>query len=71
MEYLGNHEKAFCTNCGSALPNLQMEDKLLVVPAGCLVTNLEEPPNAHIFISNKASWDDSLAEIKEFKRLPK
>ncbi len=27
------HTKAFCTECGSALPNLQMDGKLLVVPA--------------------------------------
>src|SRR5690554_6374488 len=29
-----NHVKAFCSNCGSALPNLQMEGELLVVPPG-------------------------------------
>lgn len=65
-----NHVKAFCTNCGSALPNLQMDGKLLVVPAGCLDTKLEKRPNAHIFISNKASWDASLENIKKIDRLP-
>lgn len=65
-----NHVKAFCSNCGSALPNLQMEGKLLVVPAGSLDTELEKRPNAHIFTSNKASWDESLEEIKSFERFP-
>jgi len=65
-----NHAKAFCTHCGSALPNLQMDGKLLVVPAGCLDTKLEKRPNAHIFISSKASWDASLEEINKFETFP-
>lgn len=65
-----NHLKAFCANCGSALPNLQMEGKLLVVPAGCLDTKLEKRPDAHIFMSNKASWDESLEDIFKFERFP-
>lgn len=65
-----SHVKAFCTNCGSALPNLQMDGKLLVVPAGSLDTKLYMRPNAHIFISNKADWDESLEKISKFQRLP-
>ncbi|MFB6317767.1 GFA family protein [Saccharicrinis sp. FJH54] len=65
-----NHLKAFCTNCGSALPNLQMEGQLLAVPAGCLDTTLDIRPDAHIFISNKASWDESLETIRKFDCLP-
>jgi len=65
-----NHVKAFCTNCGSALPNVQMNGTLLVVPAGCLDTKLEKQPDAHIFISNKASWDESLEKIRKFGRFP-
>lgn len=65
-----NHAKAFCTNCGSALPNVQMDGQLLVVPAGCLDTKLEKQPDAHIFISNKASWDDSLEKIDQIEGAP-
>ena len=65
-----NHRKAFCTNCGTALPNLQMEGKLLVVPAGCLDTKVEKRPNAHIFFSDKAGWEESLEEIDKFQRFP-
>lgn len=64
------HVKAFCSECGSALPNLQMDGKLLVFPAGCLDTKLEKRPDAHIFISNKADWDESLEKITKFGRLP-
>ena len=65
-----SHVKAFCANCGSALPNLQMDNKLLVVPAGCLDTELLKIPDAHIFVSNKANWDESLEKVKKFERLP-
>lgn len=65
-----NHVKAFCSNCGSALPNLQMEGELLVVPAGCLDTELAKRPDAHIFTADKANWDESLEDIKRFDRLP-
>lgn len=65
-----NHVKAFCTNCGSALPNLQMEGALLVVPAGCLDNELEMSPDAHIFLSSKADWEDSLEGIDKFERFP-
>ncbi|MBN2064344.1 MAG: GFA family protein [Sedimentisphaerales bacterium] len=65
-----NHVKAFCAICGSALPSMQMDDTLLVVPAGSLDCNLDVAPNAHIFISNKANWDDKLETIKSFQHLP-
>ncbi len=65
-----NHAKAFCATCGSALPNLQMEGKLLVVPAGCLDSELDKRPDSHIFISSKAGWDEDLEDICKFERFP-
>ena len=65
-----DHVKAFCTTCGSALPNLQMEGKLLVVPAGSLDTKLDKIPDGHIFISKKANWDESLHTFRKFERFP-
>ncbi len=64
------HQKSFCATCGSALPNLQMGDKLLVVPAGSLDTGLEKRPDAHLFMSSKADWDEALEEIKKFEGFP-
>ena len=64
------HVKAFCANCGSALPNVQMDGKLLVVPAGCLDTKIEKSPDAHIFTASKASWDKALEDIKSFEHFP-
>jgi hypothetical protein len=64
------HAKAFCSNCGSALPNLQMNGKLLVVPAGSLDSPIRIKPNAHIFVSSKANWDSDLHQIPRLDKLP-
>lgn len=63
------HNKSFCQLCGSALPNTQIAG-LLVVPAGCLDTELSMLPTAHIFSSSKATWDRELGEVPKFDGLP-
>ena len=63
------HNKSFCTLCGSALPNTQIAG-LLVVPAGCLDTDITMLPTAHIFSSSKAAWDLELQELPTFAGLP-
>lgn len=65
------HIKSFCVHCGSALPNLQMEGKLLVVPAGSLDTEVHLRPTGHIFTDRKANWDENLEEVRKFPGLPK
>jgi len=64
------HIKSFCTNCGSALPNLQMDGKLLVVPAGSIDSDLNLRPNAHIYYKNRADWDNELETVVKFDGLP-
>lgn len=64
------HKKCFCSICGSALPNLQMDGELLVVPAGSLDVDLSIRPNAHIFFSSKANWDKDLEKIPTIDQLP-
>lgn len=57
------HSKRFCSVCGSALPILQMEGQVLIVPAGSLDTEVAPRPDAHLFNSSRASWDKALEEI--------
>jgi len=64
------HMKAFCLTCGSALPNLQMDGKLLMVPAGSLDTQISIVPNAHIYWGEKADWDASLECIPKLDKGP-
>ncbi len=64
------HMKSFCKTCGSGMPNLQMEGKLLVVPAGSLDTKVDIKPTAHIFYASKANWETELDKITKFEKLP-
>ena len=64
------HCKAFCRTCGSALPRSQVNGEPLVVPAGSLSTEIRRRPDAHIFVSSRASWDESLENIPMIERLP-
>jgi len=64
------HKKSFCLTCGSAVPNLQMDGQLLVVPAGSLDTDVPIKANAHIFVSSRANWDDKLENIPQIEKFP-
>ncbi|MDO6683303.1 MULTISPECIES: GFA family protein [unclassified Oceanobacter] len=63
------HNKSFCQRCGSALPCTQSAG-LLVVPAGCLDTDITMLPTAHLFLSSKATWEEGLEEVAKFDGLP-
>ncbi len=64
------HMKSFCPNCGSALPNIQINGKHLVVPAGCLETDIPLKPQAHVFFKSKANWDNKLEVLPKFDQFP-
>ncbi|MCV0429494.1 MAG: GFA family protein [Roseibium sp.] len=64
------HKKSFCAKCGSAVPNLQMDGKLLVVPAGSLDTAPDLRPNGHIFTASRADWDNNLQDLPAFEKFP-
>jgi hypothetical protein len=64
------HIKCFCTNCGSALPNIQMDGKLLVVPAGSIDSDIVMQPQGHIYYANKANWDNEPEKVPKFEELP-
>jgi hypothetical protein len=64
------HSRSFCSICGSALPNIQLNGALLVVPAGSLNTEVGLRPDAHIFVSSRAGWDHGLEAVPMVDRLP-
>ena len=64
------HRHCFCSTCGSALPDLQVDGKLLKVPAGSLDTDVPMRPDAHLFFASKANWDEALEQIPKVARLP-
>jgi len=64
------HARSFCSQCGSALPNVQMNGRLLVVPAGSLNSEVPIEPSAHLFVASKAGWDRELEKVPMIDRLP-
>lgn len=64
------HSKGFCSNCGSALPSIQVNGRLLSVPAGSLDDEIRIRPAAHLFMASKAGWDEGLENIPKVEQLP-
>ena len=64
------HWNSFCGTCGSALPHVQMNGALLKVPAGSLDSDVPIRPDAHIFFSSRANWDEALEKIPRVAKLP-
>ena len=64
------HGKCFCSICGSALPVMQIDEGLLIVPAGSLTGEFHMRPNAHIFVSSRAAWDEALETLPAVDGLP-
>ncbi len=64
------HSRSFCSVCGSALPTVQMEGRLLVVPAGSLDCDVSLKPDAHLFMVSKANWDEGLERVPRVDKLP-
>jgi len=64
------HVKGFCSSCGSAVPTVQMDGALLVVPAGSLDSAISVRPDARICVASRAEWDRSLKDLPEIDELP-
>ena len=64
------HARNFCKTCGSAVPGVYSEGKLVVIPAGCLDTPVDIKPSAHLFIKSKSNWDNDLESVSKLEGLP-
>lgn len=64
------HSRSFCPTCGSALPSLLGGGRMLLVPAGSLDSPLDQRPDAHLFVSSKAVWDEALETLPRLERFP-
>ncbi|HBR93537.1 MAG TPA: aldehyde-activating protein [Opitutae bacterium] len=63
------HAKSFCSHCGSALPHRLAGGSMLMVPAGSLDSELSIKPQAHLFCSERALWDNGLECIPSCEEL--
>ena len=64
------HKRAFCSKCGAAVPSIQMDGALIVVPAGSLDSAVDSRPDAHIFVASRAKWDRQLEDVPRIDALP-
>lgn len=64
------HARSFCGACGSALPSVQMDGALLVVPAGSLDDPIAIRPTAHTSCASRADWDIGLEHVAKLDGLP-
>lgn len=62
--------KAFCTECGSAVPFINKSKSSLIIPAGSLIDEPHIKPQANIFTSEKACWLEAGATAKNFVGFP-
>lgn len=62
--------KAFCADCGSALPFVTKSGAALIVPAGCLNDPPTAIPQANIFTSEEAHWLKEGAQAIGFSEFP-
>lgn len=64
------HQKCFCSECGSALPRDQVQDGLLIVPAGSLDSAVDIRPDSHICCASRAEWDAHLEDVPKMDGVP-
>lgn len=64
------HQRSFCSVCGSALPYILSSKDVVVVPAGSLDGDVALMPQAHLFTASKANWDNALEAIQCFAGFP-
>jgi len=57
----------FCKHCGSPIKseNTKVPNKVRV-RIGTLDTDLQEKPQAHIFVASKANWDEVCGDVPQF-----
>ena len=60
----------FCAECGSPVPRVSAERKLLVIPAGALDEDPGIRPENIIFWDNRAHWYDAMSSAPRFAKYP-
>ena len=65
-----NFARQFCSVCSSNLPVFFEARDMVITPAGCLDTDVNIKPQAHIFTNSKGNWDDILNDTATFEKMP-
>ena len=62
--------KAFCSECGSAVPFISKGGDALIVPAGSLDETPKITPQDNIFWVDRAGWYDEAKQAAQFDGFP-
>lgn len=64
-----NQTKLFCKTCGSPImsKNTKMPDTIRI-RLGTIESDIEERPEAHIFVASKANWEDISGDIPQYEQ---
>ncbi len=57
----------FCRVCGSPLPRLHSNGKVVAIPAGILDDEPGTGIARHIFVGSKAAWDEIAGDAPQFE----
>ncbi|MCA9521052.1 MAG: GFA family protein [Myxococcales bacterium] len=61
----------FCAECGSRLPWVTRNGKLMIVPAGALDADPGERPSRNVHFASRAPWYTSCADLPTFDAEPR
>ena len=62
------YQTAFCSCCGSPVPDVASETAWLEIPAGLLDDDPQIRPDKHIFVDVKAPWFTIMDELPQLSR---
>ena len=62
------YRTAFCSRCGSPVPDVTSESSWLEIPAGLLDDDPEIRPDKHIFVDVKSPWFPITDELPRLNR---
>tara|TARA_R110001583_G_scaffold112917_6_gene263174 strand:- start:63225 stop:63668 length:444 start_codon:yes stop_codon:yes gene_type:complete len=65
-----NFAKNFCSVCSALLPVDAKAREMVVVPAGCLDTDVDITPQAHLCTDSKGNWDNIMHDVQCFANMP-
>lgn len=73
-QYAPEHTKyfttRFCRGCGSSLPWLSKNGKVVIVPAGTLDNLPATRPSQNIFYASRAGWEVCAGDLPRYDQLP-
>jgi hypothetical protein len=62
-----SYTASFCRVCGSPVPNLRAEPKVVSIPAGSLDDDPGTRVEQHIYVGSRAAWDEIAGDAPHYE----